>query len=81
MCRQFDYSKNPQMIYIIEEHLNLLGKLGVTIGSRFNSSINGYDETQICKLLGLSCGRWIGDGLPRSHHISCEEVMHETLAV
>ena len=25
-------SKNPRMIYIVEEHLNLYGELGVTFG-------------------------------------------------
>ena len=32
------------MINNVEEHLNLMGELGVTVGSRFNSSINGSDE-------------------------------------
>ena len=36
MPRQFDYSKNPKIIYIIEERLNLLGELGLTVGLTFN---------------------------------------------
>ena len=69
------------MIYIVKEHLNLLGKLGIYVGSRFNSSINGFDEIQRCKLLQLSHVRWIGDGPPSSRHDAREEVTRETLAV
>ena len=81
VSRQFDYSKNPKIIYKVEEHLNLYGKLGVTIGSSFNSSINGFDETQRCESLRLSHGRWIGDGPLRSCHVGCEEKTHQTPSI
>ena len=32
---QFDYSKIPRMIYIVEEQLYLYGEMGVTVGSTF----------------------------------------------
>ena len=35
VSRQFNYSKNVRMIYIVEEHLNLWRELGVTIRSVF----------------------------------------------
>ena len=69
------------MIYIVEENLNLEGKLSVTVRSRFVSLINGYDETQRCESLRLSCDRWIRDGPQRSRHVAREEIMRETLAV
>ena len=54
MSKQFDYSKSPIMIYNVEKHINLLGKLGVTVGSRYNSSINGFDKTLDFKSLLLN---------------------------
>ena len=36
MSRHFDYLKNPRMLYIVEEHLNLYGDLGVTVGTVLN---------------------------------------------
>ena len=45
VSRQFDYSKNPRMIYNVKEHLNLYAKLGVAIGFDSSSSINSSDET------------------------------------
>ena len=55
--------------------------LGVTFGSRFNSSINGSDEMHRCESLRLSCFRWIGDGPSRSCHVACEEETHEMTPV
>ena len=71
MSRQFDYAKNPRMIYNVKEHLNLLGKLGVTIGSRFNSSINGSNEIPCFESLQLSRVRWISDGPSRFSYVTC----------
>ena len=61
MSKQFDYSNYPRMISNVEEHLNLQGKLGVTVRSRFNSSINGSDEMSGFKSLRLSrfVGSWM----------------------
>ena len=36
MSKTFDYSKHPRMFYIVEEHINLLGDLGIAVGSAFN---------------------------------------------
>ena len=44
VSRQFDYSKNAIMIYIVEEHLNFYAKLGVAVGFDSSSSINGSDK-------------------------------------
>ena len=54
MSREFDYSKNLRMICNVKEHLNLLDNFGVTIGSTFQSLINGSDEMQRCESLQLS---------------------------
>ena len=62
MSRKFDWSKNQRMMYNVKEHLNLYGKLGVTVGSRFNSSINDTDETLGFESLRLSRFCWIRDG-------------------
>ena len=70
MSRQFDYSKNPVRIYNVEEHVNLQDKLGVTVGSRFNSLINGFYETSGFELLRLSRMYWILDGQSRFCHIA-----------
>ena len=66
------------MIYNVEEHLNLYDNLGVTVGSRFNSSINNSNEMWGFESLQLSHIYWIGDGPSRSRHVASEEVMHET---
>ena len=78
VSRQFNYSKNPRMSYIVEEHINVLGKLGVTVRSSFQSSINGSDKTHICESLRLNHIRWIGDGPSRSPRIARVEVTSET---
>ena len=73
MSRQFDYSKNQILIYIVEEHLNLLAKLGVTVGFDSSSSINVSDETLGCESLSLSCIYLIQDEMLILHHVVCEE--------
>ena len=70
VSRYFDYSENPRMIYNVEEHLDLLGNLGVTVGSRFNSSINDSDETPGFESLRLSFIRWILDKPLRFFHLT-----------
>ena len=81
VSRQFNYLTNPRMIYNVEEHLNLYGKLGVTVGSAFQSSINGSDEKLGFESLLLSRVCWIADGSSRSHHVIREEVTREMLIV
>ena len=61
------------MIYIVEEHLNLLAKLGIVIGFDSSSSINGLGETPGCESLSLSRVRSIRDEAPRFCHVACEE--------
>ena len=61
------------MIYIVEEHLNLYGKLGVAVGFDSSSSINNSDETFGCELLPLSCVCSIEDEVPRFREATCEE--------
>ena len=65
MSNQFDYSKYPRILYIVEEHAYLLAKLGVAIGFGSSCSINGSDEMLGCELLPLSCVRSIEDGVLR----------------
>ena len=79
--RQFDYSKNPRILYIIEEHLNLSGNLGVTIGFSIKSSTNGSDEMHICKSLHLTRVYRIEDERLRFLHVAREEVTCKTLAI
>ena len=73
MPKQFDYSKNPKIFYIVEEHVNLLAKLGVAVGFDSSSSINSSNEMLGCKLLPLSRVCLIGDEAPRFCHVACEE--------
>ena len=58
---QFDYLKNPRMIYIVKEHLNLYAKLGMSIALESLSSINGSDEMLGYESLSLSRVRSIKD--------------------
>ena len=44
MSKQFDYSKHPRMVWIVEEHVNLQEKLGVAIRFDSSSLINHSDE-------------------------------------
>ena len=81
MSRQFDYSKNPRMIYIVKEHLNLYRDLGVTVGFNILSSINGSDKTNLYEFLRLNYIRGIKDEPSRLLHVACEEKTRETLAI
>ena len=44
MSKHFDYSKHPIMVYIVEEHGYIIGKIGLADGFGIYSSINGYDN-------------------------------------
>ena len=57
----------------MEEYAYIATKLGVAIGLRISSSINGYDETLGCKSLCLSCVCLIEDGALRFCHVAREE--------
>ena len=58
------------MLYIVEEHLNLLANLGVTVQSSFNSRSTALMKRIGCKLLRWSRGCWIFDWLPRWSHVA-----------
>ena len=61
------------MVYIVEEHVYLYAKLGVTVGFGSSSSINSSNETLGCELLPLSRIRSIEDGALRFCHVAREE--------
>ena len=61
------------MLYIVEEHVYLWAKLGMSIGFGSSSSINGSDEMLGCESLPLSCVHLIEDGALKFGRVACEE--------
>ena len=64
-------SNFPQMLYIVEEHLNLLANLGATVQSAFNSWSTTLMKRIECESLRLSRDLWIFDRPPRWCHVAC----------
>ena len=58
---------------MVEEHVYLQAKLGVTVGFGSSSSVNGSDEMLGCESLPLSHAHSIKDGALRFCHIAHEE--------
>ena len=73
MCKQFDYSKHPRMLYIVQEHAYLLAKLGAAVGFGSSCSISGLDEMLGCEFLPLIHVCLIENGALRFSHVTCEE--------
>ena len=73
MSKEFDYSKHPWMVYIVEEHANLQAKLDMAIGFDSSSSMNSWDERLGSESLPFSHVCLIGDEAPKFGHVGCEE--------
>ena len=69
------------MLYNLEEYLNLLCDLGVTVRSPFNPRLTALMKHVGCKLLLLSRNCWITDQTPKWSHIACVIKRIKTLAV
>ena len=61
------------MLYIVEEPMYLLDKLGMAIRFDSSSSMNGSHEMFGCKSFQLSCVHSIEDGALKFSHVTREE--------
>ena len=73
MSKQFDSLKHPRIDFASKIMHVSRQSLGVVVGFRSSSSINGSDETLGCESLPLSNVCLIKDGTLRFHHISHEQ--------
>ena len=81
VCKQLDNLKTSKNALHCWRKSQFIANLDVNIGWNVSTSINGSDETHICKSLWLNRGLWIEDGPVRFCHVMCEEETHEMSSV